>query len=156
MRKACLLLLMIPILFSCSDNDPDSGVNLADEIIGGWILEVIRVEGPDCTTFVGVDFTEEYWADEEGCAVPVEVLGNAARCVNIDLQADGEGIFLWSEITGQEDATIDYTTDNNEFEYCFEGSFCSGAFTLVGDKLESSLNLGLDDECYVVYVLKRK
>jgi len=83
-------------------------------------------------------------------------LGNASRCVNIELMEGGVGKFLWSEITGGEDADITYTVENNEFEYCFVDSFCSGSFVLVDDNLESAVELTLDDDCSAVFVLRRK
>jgi len=155
MKISYLLLFVFSVfLFSCSSEDPD--ITLAASLIGEWQLETIRVDGVDCKTNFGSNVPEEYLADEEGCAVALEVLGNSSRCINIDLRADGIGTFLWSEITGGEDAEITYTVENGEFEYCFEGSSCSSGYSLVGDKLESKLDVVFDGECSVTYVLKRK
>ena len=58
----------------------------------------------------------EYIADSEGCAVPLEVLGNAKRCVNIELMEGGMGFFKWSEINGGEDEAITYTIEDGVFD----------------------------------------
>lgn len=159
MNKLYLVMfLFASFLFSCSSDDPDveKEEDIAEKIIGGWQLDRIRVEGPDCKLIFGDNVPEEYLADEEGCATPNEILGNASRCVNVIFSADGEGTFLWSEITSQEDAPITYTIVDNEVEYCFEGSFCSSSYSLVNGNLESVAELRLDQVCNAVFVLRPK
>jgi len=73
-----------------------------------------------------------------------------------EFRANGEGTFLWSEITGQQDAPITYSIENDEIKYCFVGSACSGTYKLVGNNLESISELGFDLECNAIFVLKRK
>lgn len=150
------MLIGFAFLCSCSDDESEMRVDFAQEIIGGWQLDMIRVEGVDCQNVFGADVPEMYMADQNGCAKPEEILGNALRCVNVEFMANGVGMFLWSEITEREDGIINYTITNDEIEYCFDGSFCSGSFRLVGDQLESINELRLDQDCSAVFVLKRK
>ena len=153
--KNLLLLCTMVSLFSISCSSDDS--NLEDDLLGGWILETIRVEGPDCQSIFGANVPAEYLADAEGCAVPLEVLGNAKRCVNIELMAGGTGLFKWSEINGAEDEAITYTIEDGVMEYCSGNFACGGEYVFVGDKLEAeSVSLRIDQTCYVVYVLRRK
>lgn len=157
MNKIYLLMFIgLAFLCSCSDDESEMSIDFAEEIIGGWQLNMIRVAGADCTAVFGADVPEMYLADEEGCARPTEILGNALRCVNVEFMANGVGMFLWSEITEREDEPINYTITNDEIEYCFDGSFCSGSFKLVGNQLESATELRLDQDCSAVFVLRRK
>ena len=157
MNKMYLLMfLIVSFLFSCSGDESGVESGFAEEIIGRWQLDRIRVEGADCQTIFGVDVPEGYLADAEGCASPDEILGNASRCIIVDFKVNGEGLFLWSEITGREDAPITYTIMNDEIKYCFVGSSCSGSYALVGGNLESVVELRLDQECNAIFVLRPK
>lgn len=133
-----------------------SGDSLSEEdVIGGWQLEKIRVEGADCAAVFGAGVPDEYLANDSSCAKPTEVLGNASRCINFDIRANGEGTFLWSEINGGTDFPLTYTIENGEFIYCLDLT-CSGAFKLIDGKLENRVELRLDDDCSAVFVLVRK
>lgn len=155
-KLSFLSFICVFFFLSCSDDDSDNGSDLADVIVGGWQLERIRVEGVDCKLMFGNSVPEEYLADEEGCASPTEISGNAKRCVNVEFKENGEGLFLWSEISGQQDAPITYSIVNNEVRYCFVGSACSDYYKLVGENLETEVDLTLDQECSAIYVLRRK
>ncbi|NNE15674.1 MAG: hypothetical protein HKN51_11895 [Saprospiraceae bacterium] len=158
MVKINLLLLSI-LFFSCSDNNPDMGdINneFVEKILGGWQLERIRVEGADCKFLFGDDVPDEYLADEVGCAKPLEILGNASRCINLEFMADGQATFFWSEFSSQSDANITYEIVDNEVRYCLVSSSCSGFYRLVGNNLETESELTLDDDCSAIYVLRRK
>lgn len=155
MRKVSVLILLpIFFLFSCSSDEPD----IKSLIVGGWQLERIRVEGSDCKAIFGSDVPAFYLADDTGCASPTEILGNARRCMNIELNENGQGFFLWSAIhEGVDDAPITYTVENGEMEFCAEQFVCNGPFILVGDNLESAtLPLRFDQDCNTVYVLRPK
>jgi len=163
-RLNYLLLTCLFLGLGCSGDDPGDEGNKEEvveglteaDVIGGWQLDRIRVEGADCQTLFGVNVPEVYEADSVGCATAFEILGNASRCVNLDLMAGGEGLYLWSEVTGGEDAAITYEFLEDGVRYCFMGSSCSGVYKLVGDKLELTSELGLDEVCNAVFVLKRK
>ena len=152
MKKVYALFICLISLFSCAED----GSDLNEAIIGSWQLERIRVEGTDCQLVFGADVPAEYLANEEGCTTPTEILGNSKRCVNVEFMANGEGFFLWSEISGQQDAPITYTVDDNGLRYCFVGSACSGTYEIIGNKLESVTELRLDEDCSAVYVLRKK
>ena len=152
-RPFFFLIILVFILFSCSD---DGSSDFEEKIIGGWQLDNIRVEGADCKLLFGEDVPQMYLADADGCASPDEILGNASRCINLEFMADGQGLFLWSIISGQQDAQITYTINNDEIRYCFVGSSCSDFFRLVGDKLENEVELSLDQDCKAIFVLRSK
>ncbi len=152
-----LFLAITSIFFACSgDDDSDSGPDFQEVIIGKWQLEMIRIEGPDCQAIFGPDVPLVYPADEVGCAVPEEILGNAKRCNNVEFRPNGEGTFFWSVVGGSEDVEITWTINNDELEYCSEGPFCNGPYTLVNNRLQSSNELRLDQTCRAVYVLIKK
>jgi len=146
------IICLFALFASCSDG----GEDLMNEVAGVWILEKIDVEGADCAKVFGQDIPSEYLADERGCAKPLEIQGNASRCIHFDLNADGTGTFLWSDINGGENAPITYEIVDDTFEYCFEGFTCSGGYKLIQGKLESAVDLRLDESCQAVYILRKQ
>lgn len=152
MKNIFIFLFTLSVIsFSCSNDD------LEEDVVGDWILELIRIEGGDCQSIFSSDVPTEYLADSEGCAIPLEVLGNARRCVNIKLLEDGTGFFLWSEISGSEDTPITYTFEGGVMKYCAGNFSCSGEYRMVGDRLENDgVPLSLEGDCRAVRVIRRK
>lgn len=153
-RSIYLLYAFALILVSCSSEESES--NFEEEILGKWQMEKIRVVGADCKLIYGMDVPDEYLADTLGCARPVEIYGNSQRCINVEFRPDGVGTFFWSEINGQEDWDITYSIENDGISFCLAGaSSCSNYYKLVNGKLETTIDLTLDQDCSANWVLRR-
>lgn len=152
--------LILCIFFSCSDSNKEDDMaaqeDITAKIIGRWKMDHVRIEGSGCKIKYPGSL-DLYEADSVGCVGLSEISGSTQYCVNVELRANGEGTFLWSEVDEEKpDAEITYDiNDENKVRYCFVGSLCSDYYALIDGKLEyeEDITFDTDNPCFGYWVL---